>query len=524
MKALIDNLLDRVTMYQLMLYYLIALLGGAMLLGAFGLAPLRPAEIGVGAVLAIGFSYLFNWFFATLFHAKRNPESQYITALILALIIGPVSIYTNGALALVVATAVAAGSKYIIAHERMHVFNPAALGAFVAALILGQGASWWIGFVYIIPLLVFGGLLVVYKLQRLKMVGLFFATFLFAIASMTAIVSQSSNAALQIFVYPSAFAPVLFFAFVMLVEPLTSPQQQRTQYFYAILVAILAALYSYSDLTGPYALELALLSGNIFTRAVAFNPRVRLVLREREMVARDTISFWFEPSHPVAFVPGQFMQWELPHHHADDRGVRRFFTICSSPTESRIMFTTKFSKPSSTFKSTLYALLPPDAMTGMGVGGTFTLPPSNDATPCVFIAGGIGITPFRSMIKYMVDQKLSRPITLLYSNKSVDDIAFKSLFDEAGLIGWLKTVYTITDTIPYGWRGRTGFITAAMIAEEVPDYRERLFYISGPQPMVNAFVPLLSGMGIPREHIRTDYFPGYTETHQAKKDMQNAIK
>ena len=155
-----------------------------------------------------------------------------------------------------------------------------------------------------------------------------------------------------------------------------------------------------------------------------------------------------------------------------------------------------------------------DEIVAMSVAGEFTLPQDDGSTPCVFIAGGIGVTPFRSMIQYMLDKKLSRPITLLYSNKTADDIAFKSVFDEAALAGWLKAVYTITESAPYGWKGKIGYVTADMIREAVPQYKESLFYISGPKPMVGAFQKMLDEMGVPSDHIKTDFFPGYTETYQ----------
>lgn len=516
MKAFIDNLLNRVTMYRLMLYYLVAMLIGTVVLGMAGILPYEPMQIvGQATYLAV-FSYLFNWFFAILFRAKQNPESRFITALILAFIIGPVA-GVEGVVALFVAVFVAMGSKYVIAYKKRHVFNPAAIGALIAALIFGYGSSWWVSDTRLMPIILVGGLLVAYKIQRLSMVGVFFGSLAIMLSIATGIMTGSLDIAIGTLLDPRVFGSVAFFAFVMLVEPMTSPTKRKIQYGYAALTAALVVGYGAFEQTAPYALELALLSGNLFNRLFQFDPRIVLTLRRKEDVAKNTIGFRFEPSHPVSFLPGQFMQWELPHRNPDDRGVRRFFTISSSPTERYIMLTTKFAEPSSTFKTALRALNERDEMVASGIAGEFTLPDDDGTTPCVFIAGGIGVTPFRSMIKYMLDKKLSRPITLLYSNKTGEDIAFKPLFDEAVQAGWLKAVYTITEAIPYGWRGRTGYITADMIRDEVPDYKQRLFYISGPQPMVNAFVQLLSDMDIPRDRIKTDYFPGYTETHQAKE-------
>lgn len=516
MKAFIDSLLDRVTMYRLMLYYLVVLVVGAIALSVIGVMPYDPFSIiGATVFLAI-FSYVFNWFFAVLFRAKQNFESQFITALILALIIGPVSVQAGGTILLFVAAFAAMGSKYMFAYKKMHLFNPAAVGALVAAFIFNYGSSWWVGSPYLFPIIASGGLLVAHKIRRLKMVGLFVAVFVVVSVLAFGISRWSFDFALQIVSSPRTFVSLLFFAFVMLVEPMTSPRKQSVQYQYAALVAVCAVVYSYVDTTAPFAFELALISGNIFNRAFAFDPRVVLTLRKKELVAHDTMSFWFEPSHPVSFMPGQFMQWEVPHRDPDNRGTRRFFTVCSSPTERRIMLVTKFSDPSSTYKVALRALREQDEIVAMGVAGDFILPEDTDPVPCVFIAGGIGITPFRSMVRYMLDKKIVRPITLLYSNKTVDDIAFRQLFDEAGSAGWLKTVYTVTETAPYGWKGRIGFITADIIREEVPDYADRLFYISGPKPMVAAFQKMLGDMGIPNERIKTDFFPGYMETHQAK--------
>ena len=515
MKTFIDNLLGRVTMYRLMLYYLSALLIASIGCSLAGVIPYDAGDI-VGTVVLLGvFSYLFNWFFATLFRAKQNPESRFITALILAFIIGPVFVAGGGALVLFVAAFVAMGAKYLLAYKKMHVFNPAIVGALSVALVFNYGSSWWVGSPYLVPVILIGGLLVAYKIQRLAMVASFMGVFLASVVLVMGVTWRSFDVALNTLAHPWMFAPALFFAFVMLVEPLTSPQKRNVQYYYAALVGVLVVAYGYFTGTAPYAFELALLSGNIFNRAFSFDPRAVLTLRKREDVANNTTSFWFEPSHPISFVPGQFMQWELPHRHPDDRGVRRFFTICSSPTEQRVMLTTKFSEPSSTFKTTLRAMQEQDEIVAMHVAGEFTLPNDDGATPCVFIAGGIGVTPFRSMIRYMLDKKISRPITLLYSNKTASDIAFKPIFDEAALAGWLKPVYTVTDTAPYGWKGRIGYITADMIKEEVPEYMNNLFYVSGPQPMVAAFQKMLGEMGVPSDRIKTDFFPGYTETHQA---------
>lgn len=503
-------------MYRLVIYYLSALVVSVVVLGSVGILPYDPFNVVATTLFLVVFCFIFNWFFATLFRVRPNPESQLITALILALIIGPINMET-GIVVLLVAAFFAMGSKYVLAYKQRHLFNPAIIGALSVALMFGYGTSWWVGNAYLLPVILIGGVLAATKVGKWESIGAFFAAFFVTTFGELIAMGYSFPVALDIVASPQTIAPIAFFAFVMLIEPMTSPQNGRVQYYYGALVAVLFVKLEITASIAPYALELALLAGNVFTRAFFFDPRVVLTLRKKEVVAKNTMSFWFEPSHSVSFMSGQFMQWELPHRRPDDRGIRRFFTVCSSPTEHRLMLTTKFAEPSSSFKGALHAMKEGDMMVASGVAGRFILPADSDTSPCVFIAGGIGVTPFRSMIKYMLDTKRSRPVTLLYTNKTADDIAFKPLFDEAVSAGWLKAVYTITESIPYGWRGRTGYITAEMIKEEVSDYGKNIFYISGPQPMVTAFEAMLSEMGIPVSQIKTDYFLGYTETHQALK-------
>lgn len=515
MMTYVDNLLGRVTMYRLMLYYLCGLLLIATALSVAGLMPYNPLGIMATALSLVFFCYIFNWFFVTLFRTKQNPESKLITALILALIVGPISGF-EGLTGLFLISFFAIGSKYVIAYNKRHVFNPAAAGALLGAALFGYGASWWIGHAYAMPFILAGGLLVIYKIRRAAMVGIFMATFVLVASVISGVLGQSFEIAVRTILGLFSFAPVFFFAFVMLVEPMTSPQQKDLQYWYAALVGLLVAVFGLFSFIAPYALELALLFGNIFSYLPRSSTAVTLTLRAKEVVAGDSMGFWFDPSRPVVFRPGQFMQWELPHRNPDGRGIRRFFTICSSPTEQQVLLTTKFSEPSSTFKTALRAMQEQEHMTAFNVEGDFVLPADDDTTPCVFIAGGIGITPFRSMIKYLLDTNLSRPVILLYSNRTADAIAFKSLFDEAVQRGWLKVIYTITDSIPYEWRGRTGYITADVVREEVPGHASARYYVSGPQGMVAASVEMLSQLGIPQKQIKTDYFPGYEDAYQSK--------
>ena len=116
------------------------------------------------------------------------------------------------------------------------------------------------------------------------------------------------------------------------------------------------------------------------------------------------------------------------------------------------------------------------------------------------------------MIKYIVDKGLSANIVMFYSNRTINEILFSDIFDAASGHG-VKTVNVLTDTdkIPSDWACKTGHIDEKMLKEEMTDYKERIYYVSGPQLMVQGIEKTLRAMGIQRKHIITDFFPGYTE-------------
>jgi len=155
-------------------------------------------------------------------------------------------------------------------------------------------------------------------------------------------------------------------------------------------------------------------------------------------------------------------------------------------------------------------MIPGDLIMAGQLAGDFTLP-RNKKKKLVFIAGGIGITPFRSMVKHLSDRDEKRDIILLYSNRTVAEIAYRDIFDEASRKIGLKTIYAITGSgeIPPEGNGRHGHIDGALIRREVPDYRDRIFYISGTHTMVSATETTLKALGVSREQIKTDFFPGF---------------
>ncbi|MBA3724516.1 MAG: FAD-dependent oxidoreductase [Candidatus Levybacteria bacterium] len=126
----------------------------------------------------------------------------------------------------------------------------------------------------------------------------------------------------------------------------------------------------------------------------------------------------------------------------------------------------------------------------------------------IFIAGGIGITPFRSMVKDLVDKKKKIAITLFYQAHDESELLFGDLFAEAKETIGLQTVYLLQKP-PKDWPFPTGHVTQELLEKYVPHYLSSLYYVSGPQSMVTSYNAFLESLFIPSEHIKTDLFTGY---------------
>ena len=500
----VDDLLDHVTMYRLVLYYLIALLAAAFLLSLFGVVPQNPASIAFTSVLILGVSWGTNRLFARVFEAPANVESIYITALILALIVAPVGATDVLGIGAVVFVAVwAMASKFIVAVNRKHLFNPAAFAIAVAALLLDRPATWWAaGNLPLLPFILVGGFLMLRKLQRFDLAAAFLAVNLAA----TLVVTTPDHYAMALREL-LGYSPVFFFLFVMVTEPLTAPQARWSRIAYGALVGFLSAP---SVHLGSFYLtpEIALVIGNLFTWAVGPRARLTLTLRRIEQSARDSYDFVFRPDRKLAFQPGQYLEWTIPADHTDSRGNRRYFTIASAPTERDIRLGVRFYPRPSTFKRALADMQKGDTIVAAQLAGSFTLP-GNKREKLAFIAGGIGITPFRSMVQYLIDRDEPRSIVLLYGAERLADLAYTQVFEEARQQLGTHVVYSVAsnEELPEGIH--RGFISTDLIREEIPDWRERTFYLSGPRAMVVVFQKELREIGVHRSRIKVDFFPGF---------------
>lgn len=217
--------------------------------------------------------------------------------------------------------------------------------------------------------------------------------------------------------------------------------------------------------------------------------------------AKGTRSFVFETEKEVSYLPGQYFYFTLPKLNFDDpRGETRHFTISYSPTESKNLRITTRIREESGFKKTLDSLPVGTAIETEGPTGTYIFD-ENEEGSHVFIAGGIGITPFRSFIKYVVDKKLNTPIHLIYSNSDSDFVFKKEL--EA----WDKENENIK--VDFVDTSKTGHLDEKIIRKLVSDINLHTFWVVGPPPMVDAVEKVLEQMKISGDRIRVEKFTGY---------------
>jgi ferredoxin-NADP reductase/Na+-translocating ferredoxin:NAD+ oxidoreductase RnfD subunit len=491
-------------MYRLLLYYLLMLVGVAMVFGAMGSLSYNPITILFSVSFAVAVCWLTNGLFARVYDVPSNPESSILTGLILALIITPQA-SMQSMVFLAAAGGLAIASKYILAINYKHIFNPVAIAVVLTALGPQESASWWVGSTVLLPFVIAGGLAVARKTCRGPMIGMFLATAL--IATMIGAVFTHSDIVTSLrgtLLHSSLF----FLGFVMLTEPLTSPSARMRQLWYAAIVGVCFTpqLHVGSIYATP---ELALVIGNV--ASFLMTPRVRTLLRltGRRRWGSATQDFMFKPQKPFSYLPGQYIELTLLHEHADARGSRRYFTLASSPTEDTLYVGVRFYKDGSSFKKALDALTEQTAIAAGQLGGDFTLPKDTEQK-LAFIAGGIGVTPFRSMMKYMTDMNERRSTVMLYGERTADNVAYADVFEDARKRIGARTVYVINDTDMVATPNlHPGRITPSLIQTEIPDFAQRLFYVSGPQPMVQEVRRMLLGLGVSSSDIKTDYFSGY---------------
>jgi ferredoxin-NADP reductase len=224
---------------------------------------------------------------------------------------------------------------------------------------------------------------------------------------------------------------------------------------------------------------------------------MKFTLTATKREASDTASFIFAPSQPLQWRAGQFLRYVLDHPDPDDRGVERYFSIASAPHEKHVMVTTRFAPKGSTFKKALRNLKPGDTIEADQLEGDFVVEDPEETF--VFIAGGIGITPFRAILLDLDHNQKPLNVQLLYANHDQD-------------FPYRQELEALQERHP---KFRIDYIVSPnridqeSIPKLVPDMKKSILYVSGPEPMVESMDEILKAIGVPEERIKNDFFPGY---------------
>lgn len=233
-------------------------------------------------------------------------------------------------------------------------------------------------------------------------------------------------------------------------------------------------------------------------------------LIKSELVAKGTMAFHFTKPPGFEFRPGQSIDLTLiDPPETDAEGNIRTFSLASAPFDSDLMIATRMRDTA--FKRVLGKASPGLELKMEGPSGSFVLHRRAEK-PAVLLAGGIGITPFFSMIRQAMHDKAAHQIYLLCSNRRPEDAPFLDALEEAARHNpsfHLIATMTGLDKSHHKWSGETGFITKEMLLEHLPAIQGPIYYLAGPPTMVAAMRGILASANVEEDDIRTEEFSGY---------------
>lgn len=234
----IDDFLNKITMYRVVLYSLTVLVALSLVLSLFGILSYSWFAILESWIVLCFFCFIFNQLFSRILSVQTNVESVWITAFILTLILSPILKFSEIYLYVGVSF-VAMASKYVLAISKKHIFNPVAISIFVIGLF-GSGASmWWVGSKVMLLPVVIVGFLILRKTKRFEMFYAFLFSSLFSISFMSFVQGFEILESLN---YAFLSGPLIFFGTVMLTEPLTAPPKKSLQIVYGVIVGLFYGL------------------------------------------------------------------------------------------------------------------------------------------------------------------------------------------------------------------------------------------------------------------------------------------
>ena len=225
---------------------------------------------------------------------------------------------------------------------------------------------------------------------------------------------------------------------------------------------------------------------------------MELILIEKKREALDVVTFYFKSKPLISWTAGQYLIYSLDHQNQDVRGKMRFFTIASTPPEGKIAITTRIDKNHpSTFKKTLNEMKIGQKISAKGPDGNFVI--EDPLEEYIFIAGGIGITPFRAILTQLTYEKSPAKINLLYSYSN-EDIPFKKEFEQ---------ITRDNPNIKVNYFISPSQIDANTIRKYVRNPKTPLYYISGPNTFVEELTLVVKSLGVEDKRIKHDFFHGY---------------
>jgi ferredoxin-NADP reductase len=239
-------------------------------------------------------------------------------------------------------------------------------------------------------------------------------------------------------------------------------------------------------------------------------PIYKTKLKSREEIAAGTMAFRFEKPEGFVYKAGQFGDYTLINpSETDGEGNTRGFSLASAPYEDDLMLATRMRDTA--FKRVLRTMEIGTELTLDAPYGSFTLH-NKPNIPAVFLTGGIGVTPVRSIVLQATHDRLPHRIFLFYSNRRPEDAAF---LDELSEAQNKNANYTFVGTMTEmekssrKWDGETGYITKAMLVKHIGDLTLPIYYVAGPPSMVTAMRKTLNEAGVDDDNIRTEEFSGY---------------
>ncbi|HEU4415288.1 MAG TPA: FAD-dependent oxidoreductase, partial [Candidatus Angelobacter sp.] len=230
----------------------------------------------------------------------------------------------------------------------------------------------------------------------------------------------------------------------------------------------------------------------------------------KEDLAEGTMGFYFTKPDGFQFKAGQYLDVTLTNPpETDAEGNIRSFSIACAPEDDYLLVATRMRDTA--FKRVLRKSAPDLEVSMEGPMGSFTLH-NNPAKPAVLLAGGIGITPFFSIVRHAANARLPQKLYLFYSNRRPEDAAFfKPLAETEKQNSNYRFIPSMTEMAKSSqpWSGEVGFINQAMLAKYLPDLHGPIYYVAGPPAMVTAMRQMLIAAGVDEDDVRTEEFSGY---------------